>query len=141
MSKIRHLLKQKKARLALLCVALMALPVYALAGDGEPMVQHAKVQQATAQHAKQEVEIKGVVQSLPAKKMGLWTIQGTAVKVTPQTRIDEEECVLKKGGLAEAEGTFLAKVLVARKLECEGPEDKDDDKHDDHDDKHEDHDD
>lgn len=69
-------------------------------------------------------EIKGIVQSMPSKKVGVWKINGVQVKVTPQTKIDEKECLLKIGVMAEAEGIFQGKILLASELECESPEEK-----------------
>lgn len=99
---------KKKVALASLLLAALSLPMLALAGEKS-----------------HEQEVKGVVQVMPAKKMGLWKIQGQQVKVTVNTRIDEKECALKVGGHAEAEGTFSGKLLVAAKIECEIPDDKD----------------
>ena len=95
-------------------LAGLALPMLAFAGE---------------KHHEQEV--KGTVQVMPAKKIGLWKIQGQQVKVTAQTRIDEKECALKVGGQAEAEGTFSGRLLGATKIECEMPDNKDKEDHDD----------
>lgn len=99
---------KNKVALASVLFAGLALPMLAFAGE---------------KHHEQEV--KGVVQVMPAKKIGLWKIQGQQVKVTASTRIDEKECALKVGQQAEAEGAFSGKLLVATKIECEMPDDKD----------------
>ncbi len=100
----------KKIGIAALVVAMLSVPLYAVA---ESKVEHS------------EHEIKGIVQSMPVNKVGMWTINGKQVKVTAKTKIDEEECALKKGGMAEAEGKWQGKVLIASELECEDEKDED----------------
>lgn len=92
-------------RMGLVFMAVTTLPLVAFA--------------ASSSH---EQEIKGIVQAMPAKKMGVWKIQGKSVKVTPQTYIDEHECALKVGSLAEAEGRYVNQVLVATEVECDLPD-------------------
>lgn len=77
---------------------------------------------AFAASSSPEQEIEGIVQTLPAKKIGIWKIQGKAVKVTPQTHLDEHECALKVGAFVEAEGHLVNQILVATEVECDIPD-------------------
>lgn len=92
-------------RMGLVFMAVTTLPVMAFA--------------ASSSH---EQEVEGIVQTMPAKKIGVWKIQGKAVKVTPQTYLDEHECSLKVGAFAEAEGHYVNQILVATKVECDLPD-------------------
>lgn len=95
---------KKKTSLAISLAVLVSIPLFAFAAE------------------KSHQEVKGIIQSMPAKNIGSWKIDGKEVKVSAQTQIDEKECKLKVGGMAEAEGHFQGKILVATKIECEAPE-------------------
>ncbi len=99
---------KKNISIAISLAVLVSIPLFAFAAE------------------KSHQEVKGIIQSMPAKNIGNWKIDGKTVKVSAQTQIDEKECKLKVGGRAEAEGHFQGQILIAREIECEGPEENED---------------
>lgn len=70
-----------------------------------------------------EAEIKGVVQLMPANRIGVWKIAGQKVTATAETRFKDKGCPLKIGSLIEAEVRASSQGLILEKLECEAEDD------------------
>lgn len=70
-----------------------------------------------------EAEIKGVVQVMPANRVGVWKIAGQTVTATAETRFKDKSCPIKTGSLIEAEVRASSQGLILEKLECEEDDD------------------
>ena len=93
-----------------LTAALASLPAFARDGKGE---------EASENHgsAKSESKLYGIVQKIPADRIGSWTVNGREIKVTPATRIREEYGTAVTGAYVEVEGSNTGKVFTAAKIE------------------------
>lgn len=70
-----------------------------------------------------EVEIKGLVQALPANRLGVWKIADQTATATAQTHFDETSCPIKLGSLIEAKVYLTPQGLALKEVECETDED------------------
>lgn len=66
-----------------------------------------------------EIEIKGAVQMLPAKRLGTWKIAGQTLKADQHTQFDDKDCPIQMGSLVEAKLQMTPQGLVLKKIECE----------------------
>jgi hypothetical protein len=66
-------------------------------------------------------ELKAKVEAMPEKGLlGLWTIGGHKVEVTPTTKLEEDDGQkFVIGQLVEVEGVFSGEVLHAKSIETE----------------------
>ncbi len=64
-------------------------------------------------------EVKGMIQTLPAGRKGVWKIGGRQLSIDANTRFKEKHCALKVGALAEAEYRQQGQTLIATEIECE----------------------
>lgn len=69
----------------------------------------------------EEVEVEGIIQSIPSRPDGIWRIGGYHVITTPSTEFDQDECMITRGAFVEVEGFFHGAVLVASEIDCEDP--------------------
>lgn len=79
-------------------------------------------QKVAAQH---QQKIKGIFESIPANRTGVWKIGGHLI--TAQTQFDDDECPIKVEGMGEARGAYQGQTFIATKIECEEAESDDKD--------------
>lgn len=70
-----------------------------------------------------EAELNGVVQVMPANRIGVWKIAGQTVTATAETRFKDKSCPIKTGSQIEAEVRASSQGLILEKLECEEDDD------------------
>lgn len=71
-----------------------------------------------------EIEIKGLVEAMPAGRLGAWKIGGQKVRADKQTQFDEKDCPIKVGSRIEAKVHMTPQGLVMKKAECETEDDE-----------------
>ena len=95
-----------------LMAALASVPAFASDHKGE---------ESSEDHghgsAQSESKFYGIVQKIPADRIGSWTVNGREIKVTSATRIREEYGTAVTGAYVEVEGSNTGKVFTAVKIE------------------------
>jgi hypothetical protein len=95
-----------------LMAALASVPAFASDHKGE---------ESSEDHghgsAQSESKFYGIVQKIPADRIGSWTVNGREIKVTSATRIREEYGTAVIGAYIEVEGSNTGKVFTAAKIE------------------------
>lgn len=94
------------------------------------MAGYAAEQTGEAKHESRN-EVEGIVQTMPKGQIGSWKIGDRQVTTDAKTQFDEQECPIKVGANVEAQGQLQGQSLIASKIECEGPEESEDQEQDD----------
>jgi len=66
-----------------------------------------------------ESKFYGVIEKMPPNMVGTWVISGRKIKVTPYTKIEEEDGPLRVGAYVEVEGYNDLKTFTATEIEVE----------------------
>jgi len=61
----------------------------------------------------------GVIEKMPSNMVGNWIISGRKIKVTPYTKIEEDDGPLRVGAYVEVEGYNDLKTFTATEIEVE----------------------
>lgn len=70
-----------------------------------------------------EIEIKGMVQAMPANRIGVWKIGNQTLTANAQTHFEDQQCPIKVGRKIEVKVKQTAQGLVLSKVECEEEDD------------------
>lgn len=65
-------------------------------------------------------KIEGVIQAMPAQRIGIWKIDGKEITVNSQTLFDENEVELKVGGYVVVE--LRKHEMIALEIQGEAPD-------------------
>lgn len=97
-----------------LMAALASVPAFASDHKGEESSEDHEHGHGSA---KSESKFYGIVQKIPADRIGSWTVNGREIKVTSATRIREEYGAAVSGAYVEVEGSNTGKIFTAVKIE------------------------